>query len=341
MSSLPPESVQAAALPSHVPWAPYLLRMAPVWALMVNPLMYGVLRVTHSEAFSEAAAHPAADFEDASQEDFSALTEAADDHSPLGLRLAAGGMQKEASFKSPASLSAEGSRAIGYLCLAALAWALTGGMIPAVNLNPGVVGLALIILLHAPKPVGAADASRLKDNASFGFLVYLIALTSLNTAFRKTGLIRHVVAFLEPQLHMLHALPPSVQYCLVTWSISAATMVLGNVLAASAGAAFWFDLVTSASYRGPLDALSVALAVSAAGAICITPFQVPPILVGRSVYESASGQPIDSTRLHAFLRYVAVVELLVLVPLSSALIARTASVDIVWPPPAAGLSSGE
>ena len=52
-----------------------------------------------------------------------------------------------------------------------LAWVLTDGVLPGVDLSPVVVSLLLVTLLHAPEPVGVAKAASLRVAPGFGFLL--------------------------------------------------------------------------------------------------------------------------------------------------------------------------
>lgn len=63
-------------------------------------------------------------------------------------------------------LSAGGYRAIAYLLLAVCAWALLGGTLPGVRVDKGAVGLVLVLLLYAPRPVGVADVGELRTAKS-------------------------------------------------------------------------------------------------------------------------------------------------------------------------------
>jgi hypothetical protein len=95
-------------------------------------------------------------------------------------------------------LTPRGRRAIVLLGAAVVAWVLTDGVVPGVDLSPVVVSLILVTLLHAPEPVGVAKAATLRAAPGFGFLLYIVALEALNTAFEKTGLVADAIDSFDP-----------------------------------------------------------------------------------------------------------------------------------------------
>ena len=91
--------------------------------------------------------------------------------------------------RKAARLSSPGARAIGYLFLAVAAWAILGGSVSALpRVDKGAVGLALVILLYAPRPIGVADVAELRTAKSYGAVIYLCAVLALQAAVDKVGL---------------------------------------------------------------------------------------------------------------------------------------------------------
>ena len=210
-------------------------------------------------------------------------------------------------------LSVAGRRAFVYLLLAALLWALTNQVIDGVDISPGVVGLGLVMLLHAPA-IGVADPAALRTTAAFGFMLYMDSLICINTAFSRTGIIDEFTNFLNLDGVDVE---PVLMYMLIAWSVTALNMLVGNVVSASLSSAFWLNYVMRREYCGRLTPFRVALAVSFPGAIFITPFQNPPVQVGLAVNKL----PLDWRRIHRYLATCAVLELLVLVPIASVIVA--------------------
>lgn len=245
-------------------------------------------------------------------------------HSPghaLRSGVSAVGHLREGAHDLP-TLSSAGKRAMVYLTLAILGWALLGGTFPSVRVDRGAVGLGLVVLLYAPAPVGVADPAELRHSKSYGVIIYLVSVIALNTTISAAGITAELAESLSGVL-AIDTLPPVLQYCLISWSIAALTVPTNEVLACVIGTSVWLQFVTRASYLGPLTPVRVALACAGPGALCLTPTHCPPVVVGLAMAKaSPGGTPVQSGRLYAMLGIITAAELLVLVPLSSLIIAH-------------------
>ena len=92
------------------------------------------------------------------------------------------------TLKAGPRLSPSGVRAIAYLLAAIFAWALLGGTLPGVHVDKGAVGIGLVMLLYAPRPVGVADVAELRTAKSYGAIIYLCSVIACQRAVTKVGL---------------------------------------------------------------------------------------------------------------------------------------------------------
>ena len=218
-------------------------------------------------------------------------------------------------------LSPAGKRAMCYLLAAILAWALLGGTFESVRLDRGAVGLILVVLLYAPPPVGVADPIELRTSRSYGVIIYLVSVICLNATITRAGLTAELAALLNTHLD-LDALSPMMQYCVISWSLALLTVPTNEVLACVIGTSVWLQFATSASYAGPLTPVRVALACACPGALCLTPTHCPPAVVGLALSRGPGGTPVQTCRLYTMMALQTVAEVLILTPLSAAIIAN-------------------
>ena len=218
-------------------------------------------------------------------------------------------------------LSPAGKRAMCYLLAAILAWALLGGTFESVRLDRGAVGLILVVLLYAPPPVGVADPIELRTSRSYGVIIYLVSVICLNATITRAGLTAELAALLNTHLD-LDALSPMMQYCVISWSLDLLTVPTNEVLACVIGTSVWLQFATSASYAGPLTPVRVALACACPGALCLTPTHCPPAVVGLALSRGPGGTPVQTCRLYTMMALQTVAEVLILTPLSAAIIAN-------------------
>ena len=329
------------ASPPTIAWAKYAMAMMPVWGVLMVPLIiltvFGVYKPLVAAADARARKEGASKHWTLAKKKFHvSRTFEAFDASAVGVATfafesepapkpgstAAGALiaaEAAADEKKAPVLSVEGKRAITYLTLAVLAWCLLGGTFEGVTVDKGAVGVCLVILLYAPRPVGVADVTELRTAKSYGVLIYLCAVIALEKAVTKAGITADIAEYFA-SWGGLGAMSPFMQYLVIAWAIALLTVPTNEVLASVMGSSIMLSYVTSATYSGPLTPLRVALTCCCPGCLCLTPTHCPPIVVGLGMSKAVGG--LKMSRLYTLLIVQSVVEVLVFYPLAILIIAN-------------------